>query len=275
MSRKVRVQLNYFLTMLLGLLGITSCQRVMYGPEPMYGPEVMYGIPVEDYWDSPISVRDQSTNDWNAVADKTSIAVTSPGNSRWQALELLKVYADRQYINVCCEINDSILKEPDVKTFRIYLNADGDDKTGGGADLYADGNAEVLLDGLICAGEGLDDYNPAVYQWFGGEGGGMTDQTDPAGPHWTDPSVTPTPENNWGAIVGAGQQPIGRSQLVGNRLEIQLNRMLIPFAFADTFSIGVELQHQWMTVGVLPNAADDEAGNPVLAEKMVVSIDRE
>lgn len=274
MARKIRWHFNYLLGALLGMLGFNSCLRVMYGPEPpMYGPAPMYGPPVEE-WYSPISVQDQSTDDWEAVADKTAVAVSSPENSHWQALQVLKVYADKEYINICCEFSESHLKNRDYVPFRIYLNADGDDLTGGGAHLFADGNAEVLLEGAVFIEKKANDYNPAVYQWFGGEGGGISDQNDPAGEHWINPYITPSESNNWGAVVGAGKLPIGRSQVVGNQIEIQLWRQFIPYPFADTFSIGVEIQQDWQPAGVLPNAADDADRNPVPAEKLVVTIDQ-
>lgn len=49
--------------------------------------------------------------------------------------------------------------------------------------------------------------------------------------------------------------------------------MIPEFSFAETFGIGFDIQQNWTSVGVLPNADDDEAGNAVLADKLRVTID--
>ena len=40
----------------------------------------------------------------------------------------------------------------------------------------------------------------------------------------------------------------------------------------NTFTVSFDIQQSWSSVGVLPNAANDNSGNSVLAEKMLVRI---
>lgn len=230
--------------------------------------------PDEPSFVSPISTKDNTFSDWDAVASKTVSAKTVAG-CQWQGLKEVKVYADQLYLNIYCEFDESIIADRNWVPFHVYLNADGDDKTGAYTAEFADCNAEVLLeDGIINGEDANYQYNPAVFQWFGGENGGITDQTDPAGWNWTDANVEGTAENGWGAIVATGSLPIGTSQVIGNKFEIQLMRELIPFPFADKFGVGVDIQQDWNSVGVLPNAAPDEAGNAIMANKLVVTVDK-
>jgi hypothetical protein len=94
---------------------------------------------------------------------------------------------------------------------------------------------------------------------------------------WTDPNGVADETNGWGAIVPEGTLPIGNAQAVNGigLVEIQLLKELIPAQWADEFSIGFDIQQNWSSVGILPNAADDaETAASVLANKLVVKVDK-
>ena len=127
-----------------------------------------------------------------------------------------------------------------------------------------------MLETAVFAGGESYPYNPAVFKWWGpnGENGWWW---------WTDPNSESTSENCWGALICEGSTPaIGNSQVIGNYIEIQINYSLIPADWnTEQFTLGVDIEQAWSTVGLLPNAANDENGFGVLAEKLLVKIHNE
>ena len=113
----------------------------------------------------------------------------------------------------------------------------------------------------------VNAYNPAVFKWWGadGENGWL----------WDDPENPGNADNGWGAIVPEGTMPIGTAQAVeGGKIEIQLMWELIPANWAEKFTVGFDIQQSWTSCGILPNAADDETGAEVLAEKLEVTFNK-
>ncbi len=216
---------------------------------------------------SPISAEDGSVADWDALpAAKVASCVGSP-DAVESALTSLKVFSDQLYINILVEFDEAQIVDREWTPFHVYFDADNDDATGGFGDQWLDADAEVMLETAIFSAGAGNNYDPAVFKWWGEAGG--------TGWLWTDPSVTHDGTDFWGAIVGEGQGGIGKSQVIGNKIEIQLLRELIPFPFAETFGIGVDIQQSWSSVGVLPNAAADATtGAKVLAEKLKVTTDQ-
>jgi len=107
-----------------------------------------------------------------------------------------------------------------------------------------------------------------VFKWWGEVGAD--------GWEWTDPSVEHSGDDFWGAIVGEGQLPIGASQLVEGKFEIQILRELIPATWdANEFGIGFDIQQNWSSVGVLPCAGVTEDNPAGKAKKLQVKIYKE
>lgn len=215
---------------------------------------------------SKIDVTDNSLADWDALPAEYVFTTTCAAKSSMNGLKSCKVYADQQYINVLVEWNPDVVVDLTWPAFHIYLNADNDPKTGGYTDEFADGDAEVLLETAFFAEGASHPYNPAVFKWWGEPGG--------SGWEWTEPGIEHTDADFWGAMVGEGQLPIGNSEVVGGKCEIQILRELIPMPFHPSeFTIGFDIQQNWTSCGVLPNADDDETGTVVTAPKMRVKID--
>ncbi|MCQ2347627.1 MAG: hypothetical protein MJZ65_00375 [Paludibacteraceae bacterium] len=216
---------------------------------------------------SMISVRDKSIDDWNALPASYVATATTAANPDLTGLKSVKVFADEVYINVLIQYDPTvILSKSWDNALHMYFDADNSDATGGYGDEFADPNAEWCLE-TSCWAEGVaQDYNPAVFKWWGevGESGWL----------WTDPENPGTEENGWGAIVPTGSLPIGQSQMIGtDMIEIQLLRELIPAQWNDkTFGVGFDIQDAWETAGILPNADVDELGNRVTANKLKVNI---
>ena len=215
---------------------------------------------------SPISVSDGTAADWDALPAKYVASATHTEGCSLDGLKSVKVYCDDKYLNILVEVNLEVVTDREWTPFYIFLNADGSAETGGFADEFADADAEWMLETVIYSSGYVNSYNPAVFKWWGEVGGG--------GWQWTDPDNPGTQENCWGAVVCEGSYPaVGTSQMVDGdlgKVEIQLLKEFIPAQWANEFTIGFDIQQNWASCGILPNAADDEIGTTVLAEKLRV-----
>ena len=195
----------------------------------------------------PITI-DGQFDDWAKLdASKVAVAKHTEGATH-DALKVLKVYADANFIFLYLEWNPEMISwELDVEhvPFHIYLNGDGDDKTGGFADQWSDACMDSCFEGFLTDGNNIASYDPGVYSWIGVANG--------EGWKWSDPAVL---DPGSGVCSGAGA--------ASGKYEIQLTRELYPLGkIAKNFSIGVDIQQGWNSVGVLPNAAatdDNPAG---------------
>lgn len=233
---------------------------------------------------SMISVTDKSTADWDNVPAEYLAEAKHEGSTQWDKLKSLKVYADEMYINILAEYDAEFYQDPTRLTYKdgagevqeyysglhIYLDADNSDKTGGYGDEFADANAEINLEcGFLSAGKHIN-WDPAYFKWWGEVGAD--------GWEWTDPSVEHDGSDYWGAIIGTGMGAIANSQQPAPGIvEIQILRESLESAgvvFAETFGLGMDIQFDWESIGVLPNAPDDAVGSAVKAPKLKVTIDR-
>lgn len=72
---------------------------------------------------------------------------------------------------------------------------------------------------------------------------------------WTDPTITHSEEDNWGAIIGVGSGiTSGAGSIENGYAEISINRDALDcIEFADTFTIGIMISQDWYTTtGLLP-----------------------
>ena len=217
---------------------------------------------------SLISVTDGTAADWDLLPPAYVASATHTEGCSLDGLKSVKVYCDDNYLNILVEVNLDVVTDREWTPFQVFLNADGSSETGGFGDLWKDADTDIMLETVIYAEGLVNSYNPAVFKWWGEVGG--------SGWFWTDPDNPSTAENCWGAIVCEGSYPaVGTSQMVDGdlgKVEIQLLKELIPAQWADEFTIGVKIDQSWTDVGHLPNAADDEDGTEVLAEKLRVQV---
>ena len=223
----------------------------------------------EEQFTSIISVKDGSIADWNNVPADYLFETVRPDGASLMGLKSIKVYADYLYINLLVEYDENDITDLESVPFHVYLNTDNSDLTGGYKDQFTDANADILLEGGIYGlEEGLAEYNPGVFKWWGEVGG--------EGWQWSDPEIEPDESNLWGAIVAEGALPIGSSQLVNGKVEIQLMRALIPTDDAPwnttEFGIGFDIQQSWTSVGVLPLVDATEENPNGYAHKLQVKI---
>lgn len=209
-------------------------------------------------YEAPINI-DGDFSDWAKLDASKVASTTCDPNATKTALKTVKVYADEVNIFAYVEFEVGEIAEDAWIPFHFYLNADNSDATGGDSQQFADKDAEWLLETSIT------DYNPALFKWWGDVGAD--------GWLWQDPNEEPSADNGWGAIIPEGSG-IGTSAGSFNpsngkgTYEIQIIRdMLSGVEFADTFTVGFDIQVDWSTVGMLPNKADGE-----LAPKLKVNV---
>ena len=220
---------------------------------------------------SPISVTDGTLSDWEDLPQEYVSACVCPEGASHDGLLSMKAYADDVYLNLLVEYNPEVITDLAWVLFHVFIDTDNSDWTGGYGDQWTTAAFDVLLETAVIASEEPYPYNPAVLWWWGKVGA--------YGWYWTDPSIESSYENCWGAIVCENSNPaVGNSQLVGNTIEIQLDRELIPTrpeaSWGNVINIGVDIQQNWSSVGILPTASDDN-GNTVPATPLQVKINND
>ncbi|MBQ4393835.1 MAG: Ig-like domain-containing protein [Paludibacteraceae bacterium] len=216
-----------------------------------------------------INVTDGSLADWDALPAEFVVSATCPDGAALLGLKSVKVYATEMYINILAEPNMEDITDLEWVPFHVYIDADNSDATGGYGDEFADANTDLLCETAVFSGGEPYSYNPAVFKWWGEVGG--------SGWEWTDPSTTHDASDFWGAIIGEGQLPVGASQYVDGKFEIQLLRELLATVHElnDTeFGIGFDIQQNWSSVGILPIEADSEANPGGHVAKLKVKINK-
>ena len=202
---------------------------------------------------SPIKV-DGSFEDWAGLdASKVASCVKPEGLVKHDGLVSMKVYADAMNINVYFEFDDVVIADKSSVPVHFYINADNDASTGGGDSIWFDLDEEWLLEGWIFSEGAFCSYDPGVYPWAGEVG--VADWA------WGE-SVLPDGSN---VSSGAGN---------GNAYELQIVREMLPFELADTFTIGMDIQQNWDSVGYLPCDVMTDENTEGATYKLVVTVDK-
>ena len=202
---------------------------------------------------SLVSVSDNSVAEWDALPQAYVFEAVCPENASHKALKSVKVYADAQYINVLVEADRSYFDADEWVPLHMYIDTDNSDATGGYSDEFTDANADIILETAVFYEGQAYNYNPAVFKWWGEIGG--------SGWQWTDPEAEHGADDYWGAIVGESMLPVGASQMVDGRIEIQIDRFFIPAEWNNTgFGIGFDILHNWSAVGILSGGTTTGCG---------------
>jgi len=189
-------------------------------------------------------IIDGNFGDWDSIPTANLAIATLPANAPFNALQVLKVYADKNYIYLYMKFDSTKVDPVD-----IYLDADAKASTGADVWYWANSGADLLIEGFL-SGK-LQDA--AVYQ-----------HDDSQGPSaWA-----------WNTIVSAGIGAINMSKLVtvnGSVVECEVSiiRGMIPFSFSNPFNIGVVLSYtSWSEAGVLPINSKNTPSVPMLSVKI-------
>ena len=221
-----------------------------------------------------ISVTDGSLADWEALPKDKVFSCECPEGAALLGLKGVAVYATEMYISILVEPDMEEITDLSWVPFHVYIDLDNSDLTGGYGDEFADANCDILCEtGLWAEGEPCV-YNPGVYRWWGEVGADGWD-------YWTDPSTTHDASDGWGAIIAEGALPVGASELVDGKFEIQLLRELLATVPAsgftmnnEEFGIGFDIQQNWNSVGILPCASPTEENPSGKAAKLKVKINK-
>lgn len=238
---------------------LTACNKDPK-PKPGPGPDDPEG-PQEEYV-APITI-DGDFADW-AKLDASKVATTTcDPAAKYDKLKTVKAYVDEQFIYLYVEFSPMT---DEWIPFHVYMNADNSDKTGGYGDEFAEADAEWLLETSITA------YDCALFKWWAEAktNGWMWTKHD-AGLQAEEHSA----DDGWGAVIPEGQG-IGTSagDASKGKYEIAIMRAMLEdnVTFADTFTLGFDIQSNWSTVGILPNAACTDDNPNGLAPKMKVTV---
>ena len=194
------------------------------GPEPGPGPE-----PEPEYV-APVKI-DGNFDDW-AKIDASKLAIATCANvSKTKALKVLKVYMDELYVFFYFEFDDALIPDKSDVQCHFYFNADNDQNTGGYANQFTPGCFEYMCEGHIFRSDAFSDFDPSISEWTGEQGA--------TGWDWEDlyPSGS-------GIFHGAGG---------GNAYEVSLMRESFQ-ELGEIFQFGMDIQQEWNSVGILPNA---------------------
>lgn len=183
-------------------------------------------------YEQPIQI-DGDFSDWAKLdASKVATAKNAGEDARHTALKTLKVYADEYFVFVYFEIDEDQIADREWVPFHLYIDGDGSDATGGFGDQWTDASVDVLTEGAVFADDAWCNYDPGAHKWTG----------EVNGTGWTWEEIVP---EGSGLCQGAGK---------GNAYELLFMREMYPMGkLADNFKIGVDIQQNWDSVGVLPN----------------------
>ena len=198
---------------------------------------------------------DGDFSDWAALPAKSFSQTYGDEDASHPALTHCKVYANSEYIYVYVEWDTDYITDKSWVPFHCYINTDGNATTGGFSDQFADACSDILLEGAVYADDAICSYWAGGYAWIGeanGSGWGWAPDTDNLFPE-----DAPT--------VGAG---------IDGKYEFSISRSMmaaVGFPIADVFSIGFDIQQNWNSVGVLPNASASESNPSGTAPSLTVT----
>lgn len=185
---------------------------------------------------------DGNFDDWAALPAGSFSKTYGDEEATHPALTHCKVYATSSYIYVYVEWDMEYIEDTSWVPFHCYINSDGNATTGGYTDQFSDGCSDLLLEGAVYAEGEICSYWAGGYAWVG--------EPNASGWSWAPDTDNLFPEE--APTVGAG---------VDGKYEFSIDRKMLAavgFPVADVFSIGFDIQQNWNSVGVLPNASPSE-----------------
>ena len=193
--------------------------------------------------DNAVLIMDGDFNDWDALdPSAVSVAFCDP-EAPLQALKVMKVISDPKCIYFYFEYDTELVDMTYWLPVHIFIDSDGDKTTGGYSVLNLDAYCDIMLEGGIYSEEEPISYDASLFFWEGEVGADGWDG-------WM--GLDPNDSNNWGADIVGG---ITTGAGADGKYEIAVDREMTTATFADTFYVGLEIQHNWAPAGVLPNAA--------------------
>lgn len=208
---------------------------------------------------------DGDFSDWDALPETVNVTtVTTDAKASRTALTGAKFCMDENFVYVYFIYDETQITDKSWVPFHVYLDADNSDATGGYGDEFEDADTEFLLETAVFSGGEFISWDPALFKWWGEVGG--------TGWVWSDPNTEHSSDDLWGAVLGEGSG-IASGAGKGNAYELRIiKEMCAGVTFADTIGIGIDIQQNWTSVGVLPNTAVSDSNVNGLAPKAKVAI---
>lgn len=185
---------------------------------------------------------DGDFSDWAALKQGSFSQTYGDEEATHPALTYCKVYADAEKVYVYVEWDMEYIEDKAWVPFHCYINTDGNVKTGGYADEFSDACSDILLEGAVYADGDICSYWAGGYPWVG--------EPNASGWTWAPDTDNIFPEE--APTEGAG---------IDGKYEFSIDRAMFAaagFTIADEFSIGFDIQQNWSSVGILPNASPSE-----------------
>lgn len=204
------------------------------------------------YWEADLPKSaidiDGDFSDWDALDAKYVSTAYGDPNAPYSVLQMMKAYADMDALYVYFEYDLSkIHPEPDVEyvPFHIWINSDNDNYTGMWTSYFYNAGVDYLLESFLYNEGNLDYMEAGLFQYAG-----------------------PDCEESWAWKEYASGVSYGAGDGKG-AYEIRLDRSRLPIY--DIFTIGIDIQEQWSSVGILPNAAPTEENPSGIAPLLYVN----
>ena len=188
---------------------------------------------------------DGDFSDWAAV---TPVSATCNPEAKYTALETVKVYTDEMYIHVYFEFSEDELTDLSSVPFHVYINQDNNTEGCGDDQWLGQGGQDFLFEGWVFSEGAFCTYDPGIFMYdetvLKDDGSGPVGDGDLATIEWA-----------WASVLGDGSG-IATGAGAGNKYELSIMKEMCPgMELAETFGLGVDIQQNWNSVGVLPNDA--------------------
>lgn len=188
----------------------------------------------ESYEAWPASV-DGDDSDWCDLDPNYVFSATCSNGSQYGAISMMKAFANNDYLYIYFEYDyDSIgWGQDEYVPFHIFIDADNDTNTGWW-NMWQEPGIDYFLESfLFYEGYGANYHDAGLYKFTGEDCSGEW--------AWTEFDMS-------GISVGAINQRTMSSY------EVRMSLASLPVG--DSFRIGIDIEQEWTTVGLLPSEAN-------------------
>ena len=190
----------------------------------------------ESYEAWPASV-DGDDSDWCDLDPNYVFSATCSNGSQYNVIKNMKAFANSDYLYVYFEYDyDSIgWGEDEYVPFHIFIDADNDTNTGWwNRYLWEAPGIDYFLESfLFYEGYGANYHDAGLYKFIG----------EDCSSEWA-----------WNEFDVSGISVGAINQRTMSAYEVRMSLASLPVG--DSFSIGIDIQQEWNSVGLLPNEAN-------------------
>lgn len=235
----------YIVLTVLATVFAASCSKT---DDKKDGKKFPPEIEPEQEYDAPIKI-DGDFSDWAVIDDSKMCIATCANETAYKALKVMKVFMDEMYMFVYLKFDNSLLPDRSVVQAHAYFDADNDEATGGCNNQWEPGCIEYMCEGKIISADTIVSFDPSLSSWIG----------KPLVGGW-----------EWESILSSGS---GLFTGDGKVDEYEMSMLRASIAdLGDVFGFGFDIQQNWSSVGILPNADVTDENPTGKANLMKVSV---